>query len=104
MRPVSNNIDNDAEAGSKSTRELMIEILRTVKLNKQMIKTYEYSLEFVHSEMDAQKAETVSLKHKKLQLRQQLNNLKSRMNTAETELLLESDLRDEGEQNSRMLI
>ena len=61
MRPAS-SIANDDEPESKSTRELMIEILRTVKSNEQRMKTYKQSIEFVHSELEAQKAEMATVK------------------------------------------
>ena len=57
MRPASSNTDDDADVEGKSTQDLMVEILRTVKANKQRMKTYEQSIEFVHIELEVQKAE-----------------------------------------------
>ena len=95
MRPATNNTDDDADVEGKSMRDLIIETLRTVKLkgNKQRMKTYEQSIEFVHIELEAQRAETASVKRENEQLKQHLASLEARMSTAETELQRESDLR-----------
>ena len=103
MRPASNNTDADADVEGKSMRDLIIETLRTVKANEQRMKTYEQSIEFVHIELEAQRAETASVKRENEQLKQHLASLEARMSTGKTELRWESDLRDEGEQNSRMV-
>ena len=93
MRLASNNTDDDADVEGKSMKDLIIETLRTVKANEQRMKTYKQSIEFVHLELEAQRAETASVKRENEQLKQHLASLEARMSTAKTELRRESDLR-----------
>ena len=87
----------------KSTSVMMLEILETVQGNQAHLRTIEQSLAFVHSELDAQKAETNQLKSENEELKARLDRVEKRCDVLEEDLRIQSKMRDENEQNSRMV-
>ena len=108
-QPSTPREEDDSEAvvkenvSDKSTSVMMLEILETVQGNQAHLRTIEQSLAFVHSELDAQKAETNQLKSENEELKARLDRVEKRCDVLEEDLRIQSKMRDENEQNSRMV-
>ena len=102
MRPSSKPLDETDNFEGISDRKMMEEILVTVRNNQKQLVSFEESLSFVHGELDLQKLETQRLTEENAELKLRLDRVEQRLSTVETDLSVQSRMRDESEQNGRM--
>ena len=99
----SEGAEDNSELSGISDRKMMEAIFVTVRENKEKLSSFEQSLSFVNAELEDQKRENAMLKKKNEEMEKRMTAMEEKMNGLEIDLVEQGKMRDENEQNSRMV-